>query len=480
MTRRRIRPWAVLSVALLPVVFAPTGLGAAASGVEAASPPFTSAVFRATHNSYSGNVDGAKGPLTYQLDHGVRFLELDVHDNGYAENGDYSIGHGSPGDKVDHAGNPGSNLLHDWLNAIASWSSAHPTHAPLVVMLDLKDDLTDNHSDAAGNLTALNRELRSAFGSQLLQARDYAQGSTVDALRGRVLTLLSGDQTTRLEYRRDVGYHPAVAINGSGQVVEVHDSGHGTLWYWTGNLGANGVVTWLRHGYYDTGTTPAVTLNDDGWLVEAHQSSTATTLWYHVGHLGADGEISWAASHKYDDGVQPTVRFTSPTGTAVREIHRSQSHDQNWTWQGELNTGAQTVGWSGNATTSDARYDLSTSAAGGRSVHVYTGADGATPAETLRVTTDQVAGGLIRYQQTAFDEYQQGDSAELQPGALFYGAPSSAKDFIVSARNTNHLVRGWDFDSADRATDPLANYPATNTPDAPWYQTMVTDAGAIE
>jgi hypothetical protein len=314
----------------------------------------------------------------------------------------------------------------------------------------------------------------------LLQANDYRSGSTVDALRGRVLPLLSGDQTTRLEYRRDLGYHPAVAINGNGQIVEVHDSGHGTLWYWTGTYRANGVVTWLRHGRYDTGSTPAVTLNDNGWLVETHQSENATTLWYHVGHLGAGGEISWSGSHQYDNGVLPTVRFTSATGTTVREIHRSQSHDQNWTWQGALNTGTGTVGWSGNATTSSARYDKSTSVSGAKSVHAYTAAYGSTPAQTLRYTTDGVTGGLIRYQQTAFDEYQQGDGAELQQGALFYGAPATAKDFILSARNTNHLVRGWDFDSAALATDPLANYPATNTPYASWYQTMVTRAGAVQ
>jgi hypothetical protein len=476
MARRRIRPVAAVCAALFVSVLGGLGAAAATGATESADRPFTSAIFQSTHNSYSGDVDGSKGSLSYQLDHGVRFLELDVHDNGYAGNHDYSIGHDSPGNLVDHAGNPASNLLRDWLNTVAAWSSAHPAHAPLVVMLDLKDDLTDNQSDAAGNLTALNRELRAAFGSALLRAGDYQPGSTVDGLRGRVLTLLSGSQPTRLEYRRDLGDHPAVAINGNGQVVEVHDSGHGTLWYWTGTYGADGVVTWLRHGYYDTGITPAVTLNDDGWLVEVHQSENATTLWNRVGHLDADGEISWSGTHQYDNGVLPTVRFA--TGGAVQEIHRSQSGSQNWTWTGALDTGTRTVAWSGNATTSSPRFDQSSSVSGTRSVHVYTGANGSTPAQTLRYDTARVTGGLIRYQQTAFDEYQQGDSAELAQDALFYGAPATAKDFILSARATNHLVRGWDFDSADLATDPLANYPATNTPYTSWYQTMITQAGA--
>ncbi|EWM11261.1 hypothetical protein [Kutzneria sp. 744] len=238
----------------------------------AASQPFASSVFLATHNSYSGNVDGAKNSIPYQLDHGVRFIELDVHDNDYAANHDYSIGHGGPGDRVDHAGNPASNLLHDWLAVIAGWSAAHPTHAPLVVMLDLKDDLTDNYSFAAGNLTAVNQELQSAFGSSILHPADYVGTPSVDSLRGRVLPLLSGDAGTRTEYKRDVGYHPAVAINSHGQIVEVHDSGAGALWYWTGTVAADGTVTWLRHGKYDSGTTPAVALNDAGQLVEVHQS----------------------------------------------------------------------------------------------------------------------------------------------------------------------------------------------------------------
>jgi hypothetical protein len=453
------------------------GLALSGGTGAAAAEPFTSAVFQATHNSYSGDVDGAKHSLTYQLDHGVRFLELDVHDNGYATSHDYGVGHDSPGNLVDHAGgNPASNNLRDWLSVVAGWSAAHPTHAPLVVMLDLKDDLTDNGSYAAGDLAAVNDELRAAFGARLLRAADYPPGATVDALRGRVLTLLSGDATTRAAYRRDVGYHPAVAINGHGQVVEVHDSGSGALWYWSGTYGTDGKVTWQRHGRYGSGVTPAVALNDNGDLVEVHQSQNATTLWSQAGHLNASGEIAWSASRQYDNGVQPSLVFTSATG--LREVHRSQSNSQNWTWQGTLNAGVVT--WTGNAKTADPRYDTTTAAHGSTSLHVYTGADGATPATTLRVSTDRVGGARIQYPQTAFDEYQDGDAAELAQGALFYGAPATHSSFITSARASGHLVRGWDFDSAADATTPLASYPATNTPYAAWYQTMVQQAGAVQ
>ncbi|MEU7900505.1 hypothetical protein AB0B45_47695 [Nonomuraea sp. NPDC049152] len=446
-----------------------------------ADPPLPSAIFRATHNSYSGNVDGARNSIAYQLDHGIRFIELDIHDNGYATSHDYSIGHDSPGNLVDHTGNPASNLLRDWLDVINAWSAQHPAAAPIVVALDIKDDLTDNPSYAEGNLAALNQELISVFGPRLFWAKDYPTSPpTVNALRGRVLPLISGDGKTRTSYKRDVGYHPAVAINGRGQVVEVHDSGTGALWYWTGQYGADGRVTWLRHGKYDTGVTPAVALNDNGDLVEVHQSQNATTLWYRVGHLGADGEITWSPSRQYDNGVLPTIRFTDAAGTRLREIHRSQSNSQNWEWDGVLNAGAMTVSWSGNAKTSDARYDKSTSTSGTSRVHVWTGADGPTPSQTLRMDTDRYTGDRIRYQQTAFNEFQRGNSAELQQGALFYAAPATESSFITEARQAGRLVRGWDFDSVSNATNPLASYPAANHPYSTWYQDLLTQSGAIE
>jgi hypothetical protein len=452
----------------------------AGQAAHAAGPAFAASVFRATHNSYSGNVDGAKNSLAHQLDNGVRFLELDVHDNGYATSHDYAVGHDSPGNLVDHSGgNPASNNLRDWLTVVNTWSAQHPAAAPIVVMLDLKDDLTDNPTYAAGNLTALNQELESVFGGRLLRAQDYpAAQPDVDALRGRVLPLLSGDGGSRTEYKRDVGYHPAVALNGRGQVVEVHDSGAGVLWYWSGTYGADGRVTWLRHGKYDSGQTPAVALDDDGDLVEVHQSPGATTLWYRVGKLGADGELTWQASHQYDNGVLPTVAFTDAAGTRLREIHQSQSSSQNWAWTGVLS--GTTVSWTGNAKTSDARFAKATATSAGRTVSVWTGADGPTSSQTLRADTDRVPGDRIRYRQVAFDEFQQGDSAELQQGALFYGAPATQSSFITSARRAGKLVRGWDFDSAGQATTPLASYPATNHPDDAWYRTLLTQNGAVE
>jgi hypothetical protein len=95
------------------------------------------------------------------------------------------------------------------------------------------------------------------------------------------------------------------------------------------------------------------------------------------------------------------------------------------------------------------------------------------------VDTDRFTGDRIRYPQVAFAEFQKGDAAELQQGALFYAAPAGESAFITSARRSGRLVRGWDFDRADLATTPPANHPATNHPYAPWYENLLTQSGAV-
>lgn len=184
---------------------------------------YASSVFRATHNSYSGNVDGAKDTIVTQLNRGVRFIEFDIHEKDYATNGDYGVGHSSAGNLVDHTiPNPAGNLLRDWLNVVNTWSAAHPTHAPIVVMLDVKDDLTDNPSFAQGNLAVLNQRVKDAFGSRALWAQDAPPGlPSIDAIRGRILPVMSGDATSRSQYKSDTGSNPAIARNSRGMVVEV-------------------------------------------------------------------------------------------------------------------------------------------------------------------------------------------------------------------------------------------------------------------
>jgi hypothetical protein len=470
MSDLRVRATALAAAALL--VLAPIGAPPAAYAASGDDLPFASAVFRATHNSYSGNIGGARGSIWQQLDAGVRYVEFDVWSGSYASSGDYQIGHGSAGDQVDHTGgNPAGNQLRAWLTTVGTWSAAHPAAAPITVMLDLKDDLTTRASYATGNFGALNQEIGDVLGARLLRAADtHGPLGSIGALRGKVLVLLSGSASARTGYLRDTGTSPAIAINGKGQVVEVHDNGSGDLWYWTGQYGSDGRLTWLRHGKYDTGKSAAVALNDTGTLVEVHQAPTGNNLWSHVGHLDAAGEITWSPSAKYDTGALPTVAFTDPGGPAVREIHKSPSNSQNWGWTGTA--GATAVTWTTHATTADSRFPTTTSTASGRTVSVA-------GSGTLTATTDRAPADRIRFPQVAFVEYQAGDSAELKDGALFWAATASSKSFILSARQAGVSARGWDFDSASLATDPLANFPATNNPNAAWYQSMVNQAGAV-
>jgi hypothetical protein len=446
--------------------------------------PFASAIVRATHNSFSGNLaSGSRGSILTQLDSGVRFLELDITEDAYGTWHDYQIGHGSRDTEVDHAGgNPASDSLREWLDEIADWSTRNPDHAPLVVMLDIRNDFANNTSFANGDPTALNEELKNAFGSSLVLAKDFPdQLPTINSLRGRVITLLSGDSNTRWGYRRDGGQNPSVAINAHGQVVEVHDSGGG-LWFWSGQIQGNGRVSWQRHGKFDTGTTAAVALNDNGMIVEVHKAENVidNSLWYSVGRLAGNGDITWGAAHKYDTGVLPTIQFVDSAGTTLREIHRSQANSQNWDWNATLNSSDFTVGWAGNGTTSDPRYDSTTAKNGGLQIHVWAGPDGTSSGSILQYSTPTMFQDWIRYDQVAYVDTQPGDSVELQNGALFYSAPASDTEFIASNRSIGHIVRGWDFDSTDEATDPLANEPATNHPYDPWYHDLLSRPDVVQ
>lgn len=104
---------------------------------------YDEARFRATHNSYSGNIHGRRGSIVQQLDAGVRCLELDFHDAGYPRVGDYRLGHGlGPGSDVSHAGgNPAKGVLglRQWLALLTRWSALEKNadHAPITLILDM-------------------------------------------------------------------------------------------------------------------------------------------------------------------------------------------------------------------------------------------------------------------------------------------------------------------------------------------------------
>lgn len=406
-------------------------------------------VLRATHNSYEG---GERGSLTAQLDAGVRFVELDVHDDDYDDEG-YRVGHLFAGNAVDHDGNPDGDGLGDWLAVIADWSAAHPQAAPIVVGVDIKDDLTDNVSHGAGNLAALGDTIEAAFGDRLLR-----ELGGLDEMRGGVAVVYSGDEDTRLGYIRDEGANPAIAVNASGQVVEVHDSGRGALWYWTGQLDGT-ELTWQRHGSLGSGWDPAVALSDDGEVLLI-STNTGNVLDHRSGEF--DGEdITWSAATAFDTGVNPSLEWLG--GDLYREVHESPTTGANWFWDIELRGGSVSLG--DHSTTEDARYD-ETSAGG---------LQAATDGDVLVVN-----GERIRYPEVAFVELQRGDDALIEAEARFAAVGSGDSAQVETWLGQGLVVRVWGFDSDDAGEATIPQLPATDTPNASWYEAWCVEVGAVD
>lgn len=457
--------------------------------------PLSEYVFYSTHNSYSeGHAGSEVGPLLEQLTNGVRFVELDVHDNDF-ETSHYRVGHDAPGDEVSYeGGNPSGDELRLWLQQIQGWSSANPDHVPITIGLDMKDSLTDNMSFSAGNLGAFNGLLTEVFGEQLYTAEELERAGSwpsLDALRGRVIAVLSGDEGTRLSYRRDTANNPSVSINTSGMVLEVHDSGSGELWYWSGQMDSQGEVRWLRHARYDTGDAPSVVLMDDGYVVEVHEAPGLNDrkLWYRVGQLGSDGNLSWsqAGGRSFpgdDEGVRPSLGMLS--GTMVREIHESASTGLRWYWSGELNRGSGDVTWtrSDKGRTDDPLFPRALATRGARTIEVSVGDHGPFGSDTLRYRPGTTgAHSRIRYRQLAFVEVQFGGASELEAEGLQFFA-GNARTIAVKAwaegwRSQGKLVRLWTFNNVNWASDPPANFSATDHPEAAWYREYCAMIGCV-
>ena len=465
------------------------GLGDAgpfADADPAAGLGYAEARFSSTHNSYSGDINGERGTILAQLEAGVRNLELDIYDSNFAAHG-YRVGHNSPGGEVDRGdGNPETDAFTAWLEVIGTWSAQNPRHAPITVLVDLKSNISSNHSYAQGEPARLNDVLLEAFGDRLLRAEEVGDPfPTIPELRGRILAVMSGSETTRMAYRRDRGHNAAVAVNAHGQVVEVHDSGGGDLWYWTGQI-ENGYVRWIRHGMYDTGRNPAVALSDDGLIVEVHNghSGSDTTLWYGVGQLGDDYEIEWLhdGGQRFpdnDQGINPSIRFVDRGGLAVREIHQSQNNpDNHFYWNGTIDVGAGEVVWTregdGDGDTNEPLFDKTADATGGHAIAVSTGELGPYGSDTLRYRLSDGPWRFIRYEQVLFVEAQHNGSAALEADELWFYAASAersgGRSWAEDRRAQGGVVRLWNFNSPDHATRTPVNFPATDFPFEDWYR----------
>ncbi|MEE2751495.1 MAG: hypothetical protein VX519_08685, partial [Myxococcota bacterium] len=364
----------------------------------------------------------------------------------------------------------------DWLEHIGSWSANHPTHAPITLFLDIKDDLTDNRHTSEGSLAALNLLLDNTLGGRLFTPEDLgAQWPTIDAMRGKILAVLSGagEVNSRLAYIRDQGSAPAVAMNDSGQIIEVHKSeSTDTLWYWTGQQQADGTVLWQHHGRFDNGREPAIALNNAGWFVEVHTSENQEDLWFWTGYVDTSGDLVFVGHEKFDSGRYPSIRFSDRDDNSLLEIHQSDSNaNQNWDWELVLNTSTGELTWGDHGTTNSARHDTDSTTSGAGSISVHTGEDSA-GADILTYETSAGVPRRIRYLQRAFVDTFPGESEILEEASSFRGYEHGDSSRASTWRGRGGLARIFEFQASDIDPSEMPpQFPSTDEPFEQWYTT---------
>jgi Phosphoinositide phospholipase C, Ca2+-dependent len=140
-------------------------------------------------------------PLDQQLAGGVRGLELDLH---LRSDGVFEVYHIAIIDP-----NTTCATFEECLGVIASWSGAHPTHVPIFIWLELKDDTGGN---AIQDLVPIENVITKVFASDKLITSAWLKGSypsphdrilaagwpTLQEAHGRVMfTIINRDDRTK-------------------------------------------------------------------------------------------------------------------------------------------------------------------------------------------------------------------------------------------------------------------------------------------
>lgn len=439
-------------------------------------PPYDLTRFKATHNSYSG---GGRGSLRSQLDRQIRFLELDFHDNGHAETGDFRLGHLKPGSEVaTGSGNPETFLLADWLETIAAWSDGNPGHTPITVVLDAKGDLTDD----GGDLTDLNATVERALGHRLFTRSDYDAAGGVwpdtDKLRGRILCVLSGNGATRTSYRWSFGATPAIATNAGGDVVMTYVSTSGDVSAWAGKIDAPGPrLSWLRKMTYGFAgarlSQPAIAINDDRWVVAVRSFRRPGDPGPHlesvVGQLDDGGRIRWHDARTFAQGVLPTLQVQ---GDDIQEVHTMPDGVRRQVVQGTLARRKHKVEWQSPRVTSAPAFPRDAAAWQGHELRSEIDSEG-----FLGCAVNGGTAEPVRFRQVLFVEEQKGDPASAIRDARFFAASAKDRAAIAEARLRGLVTRAWGFDQSDVViglTLPIENVPATDTPAVAWYDSYMS------
>jgi hypothetical protein len=189
------------------LVLAAAAIAAQPAPVPAHAPKMNDIQVVGTHNSYKQAMsdavrariaaqseklemalDYSHRPLSEQLDHGARQLEIDVNYDpagGYYAKGAADAELLKPGFKVLHmafsdAASSCERLV-TCLTEIRDWSDAHPDHAPIMLMFNAKEDADPEHGKAALRFDekafdALDREILSVIPRGKLILPDDVQG----------------------------------------------------------------------------------------------------------------------------------------------------------------------------------------------------------------------------------------------------------------------------------------------------------------
>ncbi len=440
---------------------------------------FVENYWSATHNSYEG---GQRGTVLDQLSQGVRAIEYDVHDNDFESEG-YRLGHFQYGDAVDYGeGNPGSDRLEEWLDVVNEWSDSH-RHAPILLVIDLKDNLTDNRSYRAGNLAHLNEIIR----GHLDRLWSPHMGlDDVSSARDFTLCILSGDASTRRAYLHDQGRSPSLSIKTDGQALEVHDSGNGYLWYWSGVVSMNNMI-WKRHGRYDSGRRPVTLLNASGDVIEVHQSEARDRLWASTGSLSSEGELTLESARDFSNGARPTLRWRDPLAGlfSLRYERDGRIYERDGTAtfpRGNLSWGAERA-----VSGAESLFDRDKQLYQGKQYTVSDrGSNHGYPSRTLWLSVSEpesnisVSESPIRYQQLCFVEWQRQEYLDDLLGAQVFGAlPGDDYYLLPDNIREDKLIRGWQYSGRD-SLSPVPQVPSTDTPYSASYQQFIYDLDVVE
>lgn len=116
----------------------------------------------------------------------------------------------------------------------------------------------------------------------------------------------------------------AVALDNRRNVVGVHCGSDDKLYYRIGTLNDNKTITWGGAVEYGTGSAVAVALNDNGKVVEAHCESgdNEHTYYYRTGRLNNDKTITWETSIPYDYNTGASFGVALNNSGKVVEVHR--------------------------------------------------------------------------------------------------------------------------------------------------------------